>query len=262
MISLEQIRQYYPAIISDNSLNQKYILKEYIQLMVLDFLSNTVYVKQIRFIGGTYLRLVHGIDRFSEDIDFDCKNMSETEFYKMTDEVILFLKRSGFNIEEREKTSKKLVAFRRNIYFPSLLFDLKLTGHREERFLLKIETQDQQIEYPVQFKNITGCGFFFAFPAPTDEVLCAMKISAMLSRQKGRDFYDVLFLLGFTQPDYTFLSAKCGIDTVISLKKAIDEMLDKTNIKNKARDFEHLLFNKQHAARILQFKTISQELLK
>jgi len=56
--------------------------------------------------------------------------------------------------------------------------------------------------------NIKGCGFFFSFPVPTDEVLCAMKLSAMLSRQKGRDFYDAMFLLAQAKPDYHFYLCK------------------------------------------------------
>ena len=57
----------------NNSIYYKYMLKEYLQLLILDFLSSTSYIKKIVFIDGTYQRLVMGIDRFSEDIDFDCK---------------------------------------------------------------------------------------------------------------------------------------------------------------------------------------------
>ncbi|MCK9626641.1 MAG: nucleotidyl transferase AbiEii/AbiGii toxin family protein [Bacteroidales bacterium] len=31
------------------------------------------------FIGGTNLRFVKGIDRFSEDLDFDCKDLSKAK---------------------------------------------------------------------------------------------------------------------------------------------------------------------------------------
>ena len=66
------------------------MLKEYIQLLILDFLSTTPFIKKIVFIGGTNLRLVKGIDRFSEDLDFDCKDFSKEEFMEMTDAVINF----------------------------------------------------------------------------------------------------------------------------------------------------------------------------
>jgi len=65
MIQLDLIRNYFPLEIRENAAFQKHILKEYLQLMILDFLSTTHYIQKITFIGGTNLRLVKGIDRFS-----------------------------------------------------------------------------------------------------------------------------------------------------------------------------------------------------
>jgi hypothetical protein len=68
------------------------------------------------------------------------------------------------------------------------------------------------IIFAAKRKYITiNSGFFFPFPVPTDQILCSMKLSAMLSRQKGRDFYDAMFLLGQTTPDYSFLAKKHNI---------------------------------------------------
>jgi hypothetical protein len=253
MISLDVIRNFYPAELRDNALFSKYLLKEYIQLMILDYLSTTRFIRKIVFIGGTNLRLVKGIDRFSEDLDFDCKNFTEAEFIEMTDHVLLFLKRSGLKVITRDRDDGKLKAFRRSIYFPELLFELGLTGHREERFMIKIESQDQLFAYDPLLVYIKGCGFFFPFPVPPDGILCAMKVSAMLDRQKGRDFYDAMFLLGQSTPDYDFLQAKCGIADLATLKLAVSEMLTKVDLNNKARDFEHLLFEKRNSTRILFF---------
>ncbi|WP_418991108.1 nucleotidyl transferase AbiEii/AbiGii toxin family protein [Alistipes sp.] len=101
--------------------------------------------------------------------------------------------------------------------------------------------------------NVKGCGFFFPLPVPPDEVLCAMKLSALLARGKGRDFYDAMFLLAQTRPDYEFLKARCGIGWPEELKTAIGVFLATTDLNVKKRDFEHLLFNKQNADKILRF---------
>ena len=185
-------------------------------------------------------------------MDFDCKDLTKEEFMGMTDSILQFLQRSGMRVEVRDKENDKLKAFRRNIHFPELLFELNLTGHRDERFLIKVETQDQQIVYKPVMTNIKGCGFFFSFPVPTDEVLCAMKLSAMLSRQKGRDFYDAIFLLSQTKPDYHFLGRQKDIHNLDELKFATEEILKTIDLNKKMKDFEHLLFNKSNAARILQ----------
>ena len=261
MIDLHYINSFYPAPITSNAAFQKHILKEYIQLMVLDYLSTSPYICKLAFIGGTNLRLIKGIDRFSEDLDFDCKDLTEQEFTRMTDSVITFLKREGLNIETRDKENPKLTAFRRNIYFPEFLFELRLTGHRGERFLLKIEAQDQGIAYPVITQQVQRCGFFFSVPTPPDSILLSMKLSALLARTKGRDFYDCMFLMQQTRPSYEFLEQRLGISTPELLKKAICEKLAKLDLNIKKRDFEHLLFNVYASERILHFGEYANSVL-
>ena len=253
MLSLDQIKNFFPLNLRENPAYRKYLLKEYLQLLILDYLATTPYIRKITFIGGTNLRLIKGIDRFSEDLDFDFKQLSKQEFMEMTDSILQFLLKSGLKAETQDKANDKLKAFRRNFYFPELLFDFGLSGYKEERFLVKVESQDQQIDYPREIVNIKGCGLFFPFPVPTDGVLCAMKLSALLSRQKGRDFYDVMFLLGQTAPDYSFLSFKWGIHDLPELKTAIAKVLAKIDLKHKSKDFEHLLFSKGNSQRILSF---------
>lgn len=260
MMQLDAIRNFFPADIRERAPLQKYLLKEYIQLLILDFLSTTPFIKKIVFIGGTNLRLVKGIDRFSEDLDFDCKDLSKEEFMAMTDAVLNFLKRDGLRVEARDRENKKLSAFRRSIYFPELLFELGLSGHKEERFLIKLESEDQKVSYKTVLVNINGCGFYFPFPVPPDGILCSMKISAMLSRSKGRDFYDAMFLLAQTQPDYSFLAERFNIHNLQELKTAVSKTLERVDLNIKKRDFEHQLFNKRNSERILFFGEFIQDL--
>ncbi|HOD57382.1 MAG TPA: nucleotidyl transferase AbiEii/AbiGii toxin family protein, partial [Bacteroidales bacterium] len=147
MIDIEQIKGFFPEDIRKNITSQKYMIKEYMQLMILDWLSTSAYVQKVVFIGGSNLRLVKGIDRFSEDLDFDGEGFSKDDFIRMTDDILVFLQRSGFRVETRDRNLEKLTAFRRSYYFPELLFNLGLSGHKEERFLIKVESQDQGFKY-------------------------------------------------------------------------------------------------------------------
>jgi len=253
MLNLEQILNYYPPQIKENPAHKKYIVKEYIQLMILDFLSTSKFVKKITFIGGTNLRLVKGIDRFSEDLDFDCKNFLVEDFIEMSQSVLTFLHRSGLQAETREKENEKIMAFRSRIYFPELLFDLMISAYKEECFLIKLETQNQEVNYNPKMTTINSCGFFFSFPVPPDDVLCSMKLSALLSRAKGRDFYDLLFLLSQTKPNYEYLIQKLNINNKTDLKEKINKLLEKVDLKHKSKDFEHLLFNKMNSEKIIHF---------
>lgn len=256
MIDLDFIRSFFPLMIAKDSRFDRYMLKEYLQLLILDYLSTTSYIGKLSFIGGTNLRLIQGIDRFSEDIDFDCKDLSSEEFIAMTDSVVTFLLQNNIDVETRDKPNPNLTAYRRNLYFPQMLFNLKLTGHREERLLLKIEAQDQGIRYQQEIATVNRMGFFFNIQTPPVDVLCAMKFAAILSRQKGRDFYDALFLLSKTKPNMEFLQKRVGINTIDQLRLAVDDKLKEIDLNQKKRDFQHLLFNESNADRILSFRTL------
>ncbi len=247
MIDLAYIKSFFPPAMASDIRFDRYMLKEYLQLMILDHIATTPYVTQLAFIGGTNLRLIQGIDRFSEDLDFDCKAMSKSDFMAMTDGIIRYLRLSNIDVEPRDTPNPKLTAFRRNLHFPQMLFDLELSGH------LKVEAQDQGVDYLPEVVNVNKMGFFFNVQAPPMPVLCAMKLSALLTRHKGRDFYDSLFLLSKTQPDYGFLSAKNGIGNLDALKAAVLEMQQQVDMSQKKRDFQHLLFREENAERITQF---------
>ncbi len=256
MIDLAYIRGFFPPAIANNALSQKHILKEYIELMALEWLSRSAYSDKLTFIGGTNLRLIQGIDRFSEDLDFDCTQLCESEFIMMTDGLIQYLQLQGLQAVAKDKDGAVLKAYRRNVYFPELLFSLQLTGHREERFLMKIEAQDQGVEYPREMATVQRMGFFYPVAVPPLSVLLSMKLSALLSRQKGRDFYDTLFLWQRTQLDFDFLMRRCGIGDMSALMVALRNMVEHTNLTLKQRDFEHLLFDPRKSECILHFMEI------
>ena len=260
MIDMTYIRGFYPPHIAENATFQKHILKEYVELLVLEWIMRSEYAKKLVFIGGTCLRLVFGIDRLSEDLDFDCKDLNEEDFRQMTDKLIVYLRQQGLQAELRSKDNVRLTAYRSNVYFPELLFDLQLTGHREERFLMKIEAQNQGIDYKREMATIQRNAFMFPVAIPPMDVLLAMKISALLARHKGRDFYDVMFLLSRTKPNYTFLKQRSGIENEAQLKEKLQEMIQNVNLNEKRRDFEHLLFDTRKSEQILSFEKIINEM--
>ena len=253
MIDFEKIKTWFPANFQQKQY-ARFILRENLQFIILDFLANSKYAKKLCFIGGTNLRLIYGIDRFSEDLDFDDKELTREDFMTMTDAVIRFLNKSGYNVKADDKEKDiTLNAFRRNIVFPEFLYENKLSAFKEEKFLIKIESQNQGVNYKPEKLLIKGCGFIFRFNCPPLAVLCAMKISALLNRQKGRDFFDTMFLLEKSDPDYNFLSESVGIKNKEELKLSLLSLCKKVNIKHKSKDFEHLLFNSTQTNRILMF---------
>jgi len=260
MMSLDAILNFYPQHLRNNALFHKYMLKEYILLMILDYLSTSVYVRKLSFIGGTCIRFTKGIDRFSEDLDFDVKKLEQDEFMAMTDSVIDYLQKNGLQATAKDSVNLRLKAFRRNIHFPEFLYSLGMSAHRDERFLIKIECQDQKVDYANNMATIKGGGYFLAMPVPPDETLCAMKLSAMFNRSKGRDFYDAMFLLSQTPPDFHFLNQRSGIPNLTTLKQKATSLFQTIDLHQKTKDFEHLLFNKSNSRRILNAPAFFHEM--
>jgi len=62
MIDIEYIRSFFPPTIARESRFDRYMLKEYLQLLILDYLATTPNINKVAFIGGTNLRLIQGID--------------------------------------------------------------------------------------------------------------------------------------------------------------------------------------------------------
>ena len=253
MISFESIKGFFPEELRAGQF-AKHILKEYVECLALEWIARSPWAAKLTFIGGTNLRLTKGIDRFSEDLDFDCKGLSPDEFVRFTDALVTYLSRNGLNATTKERESDRLAAMRRSILFPGLLHDMGLSAFTEERFMMKIEAQDQGREYEKVFANVRRCGFFFPMSVPNEATLCAMKLSALLTRAKGRDFYDVMFLLQRTEPDYSFLSlAHPEITNLKSLKAALKAKAQSVNLELKRRDVEHLLFSHERAELVTRF---------
>ncbi len=263
MIDLDSIAGFFPAPLRGPAF-RKHILKEYVECLALEWIARSPWASRLAFIGGTNLRLVSGIDRFSEDLDFDCKDFPPEDFAAFTDALVRHLVRNGLPATAKAAESARLSAYRRSILFPGFLKDCGLSAFSEERFMMKIEAQDQGVPYPRATAAVNHCGFFFPVPVPPAPVLCAMKLSALLSRAKGRDFYDAVFLLQRTAPDCAFLARKHpGLDTLPAVLGALARKAAATDLSLKRRDVEHLLFRRETASRVTDFplflRTLSPE---
>lgn len=260
MISLESIRGFFPEELRSGQFS-KHILKEYVEYLALEWISRSRWAPKLVFIGGTSLRLINGIDRFSEALDFDCKGLSPDEFVLFTDALVAYLKNNGLDAVAKDKESGRLAAMRRSILFPGLLREMGLSAFKEERFMMKIEAQDQGREYAKENADIRRCGFFFPIRVPGEATLCAMKISALLARGKGRDFYDTMFLLQRTEPDYTFFNKSYPkIVNIKSLKAALKAKAKSVDLELKRRDVEHLLFRQESAELVKRFPSFVDSL--
>ena len=80
MLSLEQIKKYYPENLRPF---ERFLIREYLQCKILEIIFDSKYASQFAFIGGTALRLIYGSERFSEDLDFDNFGLTPEVFSEM-----------------------------------------------------------------------------------------------------------------------------------------------------------------------------------
>jgi predicted nucleotidyltransferase component of viral defense system len=259
MISFDEIKSFFADSLRRNPSHFEYMLKEYFHYRMLDIIFSGEYASKLSFIGGTNLRILHNIQRFSEDLDFDSLHLSREEFFQLTDKVIARLSEEGIKVEAEDKEKDlKIAAFRRNIIFPGLMFELGLTGHRGKKLLIKIECEPHHYIYEPAKPIIQKFNVFTQIFAPSPDILLSMKTGAVLERRKGRDYYDFIFLSGLADPDFGYLDMKFGITHHAQLYERILESCETTDFENKSRDFEKLVLDPEETRKVLLFKEYIQ----
>jgi len=254
MIELNEIIRQYPKELQRVEFYDQ-MVKEYLHHHILQILYTSKYSGKINFLGGTALRLFYGLKRFSEDLDFDCLDLSKEQFIEMTDKVVTGLQNTGFHVvSEDKKKDERLKAFRRVLVFPELKYNLGMSQQKEAKFFIKIEAESQNITYKPDIKILNGFGITVPVSVVPIDIMFSTKISAAITRKKDRDFFDIVHLITFTKPDYVYLKNKYNIDSPEKLKI---ELLNASNSKQLDKrtvyDCDHMLFSKNDNQKIKLF---------
>jgi len=253
MVDINEIRQHFPTQLHSQPYYE-YMLKEYFQYKILDIIFDSQWSEKLSLIGGANLRIIHNIERFSEDLDFDHFNLSRDEFMGLTDRIIQKIQNEGIDIRADDKEKDlELKAYRRNFIFPELFFNQNLSGHREQRFLIKVEAEAHHFTYEPDKPVIQKFNIFTQISVTPIDILLSMKIGAVLERQKGRDYYDCIHLMGKTAPNWDYLSEKFEINSGEEMKKRIIESCETVDFNIKSQDFEKLVFNQSEAKKVRLF---------
>lgn len=180
-------------------------LRELLQSLALLGLWRAKFFEHIAFYGGTALRILYGLDRFSEDLDFSLLTPSaKFSFDAYSSALQREVNAYGFNItcEPKQKTKDSAIKssfLKGNTYNQLIVIDASeqiLSGINKQSIIkikLEIDTNppsdfDTEMKYlfsPVQF----------AVRSYTLPSLFAGKMHALLCRKwknrvKGRDWYD------------------------------------------------------------------------
>lgn len=178
-------------------IKKKGILREYFQALFLKFLYSQKHSKNLHFIGGTSLRLIHGLDRFSEDLDFENHRLSTAQLKKLFDYSAEMIKKQGFDLDFSFKITvqKHWQGFLK--FGGGLLKELDIVLDQRQKLVVRIDVIRPLwfVQRRVFFMNKFGVSENVV--SNSLETIAAQKSFALLSRKspRGRDIYDVFWLV-------------------------------------------------------------------
>jgi Domain of unknown function (DUF1814). len=230
--------------------------KEELQFYVLNFIyHHPEYSKWIMY-GGSALRIIHGLDRMSVDLDFETPHI-------VTDESLVSLKK---NIEEYfssvydagEDFLTVKISGARGLLLKFHLSDELSAGHSSKQVHVKIDLNYfVATKTVVERRPINHGQLSFVILTYNMGALMASKIAAIFLRgtrqvgdvsyeEKGRDIYDLLWYMGKRViPDLDYLKAK-SVD-VSDMRALFDKLtlqMNKVSDENLKNDLLPLFINR------------------
>lgn len=204
------IEQMLKAYKTETLYDKKNAMKEAMQEIVLCGLSRGGFFKEAAFYGGTALRIFHGLDRFSEDLDFSLISSNENfdlkEYFPVLEKEV---KAYGLNvtISEKKKTkdSQILSAFLKGntkehmlIFYPDDVKGVNVAANELVKIKFEVDINPPaEATYEHKYRLLPVPYEVRLYDIPS---LFAGKIHAVLCRNgqqrvKGRDLYDYIFYL-------------------------------------------------------------------
>jgi predicted nucleotidyltransferase component of viral defense system len=156
---------------------QDLIMQERFELEVLDRLNSGKFLMQIVFGGGTMLRLCHGLERFSVDLDFWVIKDLELEFFENMKAYL-----AGYY--DLKDGAKK---------FYTILFELRSPDYpRSLKLEIRKEVKKIHVEQVIAYSKYANTQVFLKAVSLSD--MMESKLEAFLDRQEIRDVFDMEFL--------------------------------------------------------------------
>ncbi|MEW5955857.1 MAG: nucleotidyl transferase AbiEii/AbiGii toxin family protein [Candidatus Micrarchaeota archaeon] len=192
--------------------------KHYLQAIILTALTE----EPVVFKGGTYLWFFHGLDRFSEDLDFTYVGKPKEELGKEVSEALRI-----FGVEN---TVKKIEAGERSVSFRISAKGPLNTSEKDLcHVYVEASLREQVIKPTLSLKldfDAYGLPVKIVQGMSLDEV-AAEKVRAIMTRDKARDAYDLAFLIQKRKatPDFETIDKKLAYYNLRFSKKSFEEKL-------------------------------------
>ena len=186
------------------------LAKEYLQSRILGIMQEAGAMMPLAFCGGTALRFLYGLQRFSEDLDFSL--VREDHDFTMTgyiDKVIHSLTREGYTVLPKWNSAERTVQGVM-LKFPGLPLELGLAARSTQNLSIRVEIDTNPPAGAGTEITVVRKFQLLRLQHLDKPSLLAGKIHAVLAREytKGRDLYDLAWYLGnsdWPPPNMTML---------------------------------------------------------
>ena len=192
------MKEYLKTLLQSSSspVEAHNLTREYLQALILQSLQRAGAMTTIAFHGGTALRFLYSLPRYSEDLDFALERNSETyDFRSYLQAIRKDLEAQGYTITLKVNDQKTVhSAF---IRFSGLLYELKLSPHQDEMLAVKLEVDTNPPGGAVLDTSLIRRHVLLNLQHHDRASLLAGKLHAILQRPylKGRDLYDLIWYL-------------------------------------------------------------------
>ena len=191
-------------------LDPRNVVREYLQARILGALQRSGAMMAIAFHGGTALRFLYGLPRFSEDLDFALEDPHRGfDIRDALRRIRSGLEAEGYRVDLRVKTTTAVHSG--FVKFPGLLHELGLSPRREETLRVKIEVDTNPPKGAGLETTLVRHFVTLRLHHHDRPSLLAGKLHAVLQRSwtKGRDLFDLFWYLSdpeWPQPNLVFLN--------------------------------------------------------
>ena len=171
------------------------VMREYVQAYVLRIMHGRDAFRTTAFVGGTALRFLYDLPRFSEDLDFSLHGKPGYSFADLMLAVKQELVLAGYQVSVSYNDAKTVQsAF---LKFEGLMHEAGLSPMKSQKFSVKIEIDTNPPPGAALTTQIVNKFFPIAFLSYDLPSLFAGKMHALLTRKytKGRDFFDIAWYL-------------------------------------------------------------------
>ncbi|MDH4201992.1 MAG: nucleotidyl transferase AbiEii/AbiGii toxin family protein [Phycisphaerae bacterium] len=190
------------------------IVREYLQARTLEFLQQSGAFVNWAFVGGTALRFLYAMPRFSEDLDFSLKRPAADHNFPDTMKKV----KNGFIAEDYQAEVKAKVAktvMAAFFKFRGLLYELNLSPVSSETISIKVEIDTNPPAGAKLETSIVRRHCLLNLQHYDKSSLLAGKLHALATRKyaKGRDVYDLMWYLSDrTWPEPNILLLNNALD--------------------------------------------------